>query len=74
GLQDGHLRLGVRDDGIGFDAAAARVRAERGGSLGLLGMHERASLAGGTLTLLSAPGRGTEVEAVFPLSNAVETH
>ncbi len=73
-LQDEHLRLAVRDDGIGFDAAAARVRAERGGSLGLLGMHERASLAGGTLTLLSAPGRGTEVEAVFPLSNATESH
>lgn len=69
GLQTGALRLGVRDDGVGFDAAAARRRSESGGSLGLLGMHERASLAGGTLTLLSVPGRGTEVEAVFPLSN-----
>lgn len=69
-LQDNTLRLAVRDDGIGFDAAAARVRAERSGSLGLLGMHERASLAGGTLSLLSAPDRGTEVEAIFPLSNS----
>lgn len=68
-IQDGTLRLTVRDDGIGFDAAAARLRAERSGSLGLLGMHERASLAGGALTLLSAPERGTEVEAIFPLSN-----
>jgi two-component system sensor histidine kinase UhpB len=66
------LRLSVRDDGKGFDAAAARSRAEKGGSLGLLSMHERASLAGGKLTLLSAPGRGTEVEAVFPLSNSAE--
>lgn len=66
----GSVRLAVVDDGIGFDAAAARTRAEAGASLGLLGMHERALLAGGTLTLLSAPGRGTEVEAVFPLSNA----
>jgi PAS domain S-box-containing protein len=72
-LQDATLRLGVRDNGTGFDAAAARMRAERGGSLGLLGMHERASLAGGALTLLSAPGRGTEVEAVFPLSNSAES-
>ena len=71
-LHDKLLRLGVRDDGIGFDAAEARMRAERSGSLGLLGMHERASLAGGSLTLLSAPGRGTEVEAVFPLSNAID--
>ncbi len=71
-IQNGNLRLAVRDDGIGFDAAAARLRAERSGSLGLLGMHERASLAGGALTLLSAPERGTEVEAIFPLSNASE--
>lgn len=66
------LRLSLRDDGKGFDAAAARSRAEKGGSLGLLSMHERASLAGGKLTLLSAPGRGTEVEVVFPLSNSAE--
>lgn len=72
GVQDGTLRLRVRDDGVGFDAASARSRAERGGSLGLLGMHERALLAGGSLTLLSAPGRGTEVEAVFPLSLPAE--
>ncbi len=71
---DGKLRLTVADDGVGFDAAAARTRAEAGASLGLLGMHERALLAGGALTLLSAPGRGTEVELVFPLSNPGETH
>jgi signal transduction histidine kinase len=34
-------------------------------------MNERASLAGGALTLLSAPGRGTRIEAIFPLSNPV---
>ncbi|MEO7598371.1 MAG: response regulator [Opitutus sp.] len=68
-LQGDTLQLAVIDDGVGFDAAAARVRAEGGGSIGLLGMNERASLAGGALTLLSAPGRGTRIEAIFPLSN-----
>ncbi len=63
------LHLTVSDDGVGFDAAVARHRAEGGGSIGLLGMNERASLAGGALTLLSAPGRGTRIEAIFPLSN-----
>jgi len=72
-VREDMLRLAVQDDGVGFDAAAARARAERGGSLGLLGMHERALLAGGTLTLLSAPGHGTEVEAAFPLSNSAES-
>lgn len=71
-IQEGSLRLGVVDDGTGFDAAAARQRSERGGSLGLLGMHERALLAGGSLTLLSAPRRGTEVEAIFPLGTSPE--
>ncbi|MEO6002839.1 MAG: response regulator [Opitutus sp.] len=70
-IQGQALHLTVTDDGKGFDAAAARVRAESGGSIGLLGMNERASLAGGTLTLLSAPGRGTRIEAIFPLSNVV---
>lgn len=73
-LSNGKLYLGVRDDGAGFDATSARNRAERGGSLGLLGMHERALLAGGSLTLTSAPARGTELEAIFPLSNPPETH
>jgi two-component system sensor histidine kinase UhpB len=70
-VHGGSLHLTVSDDGIGFDAAAARVRAEGGSSIGLLGMNERASLAGGALTLLSAPGRGTKIEAIFPLSNSV---
>ena len=63
------LRLTVTDDGVGFDPDLARIRAERGASLGLLGMHERTSLAGGNLTLRSQPGHGTTVEADFPLPN-----
>jgi signal transduction histidine kinase len=70
-IHSGALHLTVTDDGVGFDAAAARVRAEAGSSIGLLGMNERASLAGGTLTLLSAPGRGTRIEVIFPLLNGV---
>ena len=64
---DGHLHLSVRDDGIGFEVPAMRDQAVRGASLGLLSMEERAALAGGGLELLSAPGRGTEVRAWFPL-------
>jgi PAS domain S-box-containing protein len=64
----GRLLLTVRDEGPGFDHAAARGRALRGGSLGLLGMEERAALAGGTIGWLTAPGQGTEVAASFPLA------
>jgi signal transduction histidine kinase len=61
------LHLYVRDDGIGFDVAAMREKAARGASLGLLSMEERTALAGGGLQFDSAPGRGTEVHAWFPL-------
>jgi len=61
------IALSVRDDGAGFDAETARRRASAGGSLGLVGMEERAALAGGTLELRSAPGQGTTLLATFPL-------
>lgn len=66
--ENGTLRLSVRDDGRGFDVEAARLRAERTGNLGLVGMQERLILVSGVFTLRSAPGRGTLVEAIFPLS------
>jgi signal transduction histidine kinase len=57
----------VSDDGIGFDVAAIREQAGRGTSLGLLSMEERVALAGGGLEFKSAPKKGTEVHAWFPL-------
>ena len=68
GPSNGELVLSVRDDGHGFDPAAAAQRAARGESAGLSGMEERAQLAGGRLEIDAAPGRGTEVRAVFPLA------
>jgi len=63
----GQLHLRVRDNGIGFDVGAVREQAMRGASLGLLSMEERAALAGGGLEFRSAPKKGTEVHAWFPL-------
>lgn len=60
------LHLIVRDDGDGFDIAAAKERAAHGASVGLLGMEERVALAGGQVTISSAAGQGTEVHAIFP--------
>jgi PAS domain S-box-containing protein len=65
--QDGHVHLYVRDNGVGFDVAALRDQAVQGGSMGLLSMEERATLADGGLECKSAPGQGTEVHAWFPL-------
>jgi len=67
---NGTLQLTVRDDGQGFDVAAARRRAAQGGSQGLLSMQERVALASGDLDIDSAPGRGTMVRARLPLAAA----
>jgi signal transduction histidine kinase len=64
---DKNLHLSVRDDGVGFDVSAMRQEAVNGASLGLLSMEERATLAGGGIEYHSAPGRGTEIHAWFPL-------
>ena len=58
--------LRVRDDGDGFDPAAARTRNGGGTGLGLESMRERVEAQGGTLRIESAPGRGTCIEASLP--------
>ncbi len=61
------LELIVRDSGRGFDAARASLGAAAGESLGLLSMRERAALVGGSLTIDSTLGHGTEVRVQLPL-------
>jgi len=62
---NGHLRLVVADDGVGFDVEAAGRSSEE--SVGLLGMTERIALVGGELRVESDPGRGTTVVAIVPV-------
>lgn len=63
----GHgVRLLIRDNGVGFNVAHALAQAAHGKSLGLVGLRERAALAGGRLEIISTRGRGTEVRAWFP--------
>jgi PAS domain S-box-containing protein len=65
--QDGELHLVVKDDGDGFNVEKTHKRALKGRSFGLIGMQERASLAGGRLEFKSHAGQGTEVHAYFSL-------
>jgi signal transduction histidine kinase len=66
---DGLLTLEVRDDGTGFDMDAARKKAIKSGSLGLISMEERAQLAGGKFEARSVVGSGTTILATFMLHN-----
>ena len=61
--------LEVRDDGSGFDPEAVEP-----GHYGLLGMRERARLAGGTLEMSSDKGRGTTIKVWLPLSSEGISH
>jgi NarL family two-component system sensor histidine kinase YdfH len=55
------IRVGVQDDGVGFEPGAT---GERPGRFGLAGMRERAERIGGTLHIESEPGRGTRLTLV----------
>ena len=57
----------VHDHGKIVDAA--RQRALKSGSLGLISMEERALLAGGRLKMRTVPHAGTTVQATFTLDN-----
>ena len=62
------LRLEVRDDGRGFEAAAGPAAGGDSGGFGLKGMRERVAQLGGELTIDTRPGAGTVVAATVPLS------
>ena len=64
---DSPLVLVVEDRGRGFDP-----RDGGSGGLGLVGMHERAALAGGECRVESEPGGGTRVLVRLPLSDEGE--
>ncbi|MEU6011491.1 GAF domain-containing sensor histidine kinase [Streptomyces sp. NPDC047453] len=55
--------LRITDDGTGFDPKAVR---RAGRHLGLVSMRDRASGAGGRLTVESEPGKGTAIEMEVP--------
>ena len=61
------FRLRVRDNGKGIDKAVLAAQGIEG-HYGLRGMPERAALIGGTLTVWSEAGAGTEVELRLPAS------
>jgi signal transduction histidine kinase len=56
----GEVRLSVRDEGCGFDAAA------HSDGYGIVDMRERLALVGGALDVQSEPGRGTTLSARIP--------
>lgn len=54
----------ISDRGRGFDAEQLKTRRD---SVGLVSLTERVDLAGGEVEIISSPGKGTRVQASFPL-------
>jgi len=66
-FSDTKVRVSISDNGMGFKLPQRPGDLASSGKLGLAGMHERVRLVSGTLTLKSAPGKGTTVVAEVPL-------
>lgn len=63
--QHGVALLEIKDTGVGFDPA----RFSNG--IGLASMRERLRMIGGNVSVISAPGRGTDIKAEVPLMPSV---
>lgn len=55
------VQVSVRDDGVGFDSMR-----RSGSTFGLQGMRFRVEAEGGTLTVSTAPGQGTQLQVTLP--------
>ena len=62
-----NIVLTVEDNGQGFAAEERQSSPGRGEHLGLLSMRERAERIRGRLAIVSAPGRGTTIQATVPI-------
>jgi signal transduction histidine kinase len=59
------VRVSICDDGCGFNLEEA---SRKTGHCGLASMRERAEQIGGNLRISTAPGQGTEIEIIAPIS------
>jgi PAS domain S-box-containing protein len=62
-----HISLSIRDTGCGFVVGSVATR-----GLGLSGMTERMRSGGGSLQVLSSPGKGTTVIATVPILRSMK--
>ncbi|MGB8981891.1 MAG: ATP-binding protein, partial [Anaerolineales bacterium] len=67
-VEDNIVNLTIQDDGIGF---SEKESASNG--IGLAGLRERITIAGGTLNISSGPQNGTILSAQLPLSGRSQT-
>ena len=72
GIEDGVLKVAIRDDGVGFRIEDGE--GPYGSGRGLRGLCERAVRTGGRCEVSSAPERGTTVELAWPVAAGQAAH
>ncbi|MEE8466477.1 MAG: PAS domain S-box protein [Dehalococcoidia bacterium] len=60
---DGSVEIDIEDDGIGFDLGLVN----QSGGMGLRNMRERLDKLGGSFTIVSSPGEGTNLHVQAPI-------
>jgi len=68
-VEEDMVNLTVQDNGVGF----SKEKPQSNG-IGLTGLHERITLAGGMLNINSTPKHGTILSAQFPLAHAIQAN
>jgi two-component system sensor histidine kinase/response regulator len=66
------LQIVVEDDGVGFDSSSVSTLPDRHGGFGLFSVSERMADMGGSLEMVSAPGKGCKAILVAPLESTGE--
>jgi signal transduction histidine kinase len=59
---DQGVTLFISDDGVGFDTSKKRD------GIGLNNIHNRVELLGGSAQIISAPGKGCQLQISIPLN------
>ena len=68
---DHQLHLTIQDNGCGFNLPERLSEFTQENHYGLVGMWERVRAAGGELTIITAPEKGTHLKVVLPLEEPV---
>jgi PAS domain S-box-containing protein len=63
------VKIIVQDDGVGFDSREANAGVNRKGSFGMFSIQERMKDLGGSLKVVSEPGKGCKATLTMPLGN-----
>ncbi|TAK11948.1 MAG: sensor histidine kinase, partial [Acidobacteria bacterium] len=66
GREGDWVHVAIEDDGVGFSSESGTDAARHG--LGLIGIRERAALLQGAFSVVTAPGRGTQLLVQLPIA------